>query len=111
MEELLYIALSPYSVDFKQMSRGTLLRYKFGTALISNRFVIVQNAQRLKRVQQFIWLQQERGIVRPTAELLLICGVSLVEKKTAGLERRDQGREELALQIEEDKDKIVLLGA
>src|SRR6185437_325413 len=62
-------------------------------------------------MQQFIRLQQKRGIAWPTAELLLISQVGFVQEKAAGLERRNQRREELALQIEEHQDKIVLLDA
>src|ERR1044071_10184219 len=85
-------------------------RHQLRHTFFLNRLVIMQHTHRWKRAQQLIRLEQEHRVAGAgAAEMLLLRGVCLINQKPARLDGRSQGREELALQKEKDKNQIVLL--
>lgn len=82
---------------------------EFRDSFISDRFAIVQNPQRAKCAQQFVRFEQVQGMAGATLESTLFQRVGFVKQKPAGLERRNQSREERALKIEKDEDQIILV--
>src|SRR5215467_1993233 len=82
---------------------------ELGNTAVVDGFLVVQYAQLLERMEEFVFLQKMHGVGWPISELNLVDRVSLVDEEPMRGQCLQERGKDFSIEIIEDKNEIVLL--